>query len=68
MREVLHNMEEKTYECKECRKKIKTSEETPECCGKPMKQLPLDVCIQSANAEQARPMEADEPCDDGRAG
>ena len=61
-------MEEKTYECEDCGKKINTTEETPECCEKPMKQLPLDVCIQSANAEQARPMEADEPCDAGRAG
>jgi len=68
MRGVLQNMEEKTYECEECRKKIKTSEETPECCGKPMKKLPLDVCVQPAHAENARPMEPEEPCDDGRAG
>jgi len=27
-------MEEKTYECEECRKTLKTSEEIPECCGK----------------------------------
>ena len=62
------NMEEKTYECKECGKKIKTSEEKPECCGKPMKQLSLEVCIQPAHAENARPMDDEEPCDDGRAG
>ena len=66
MREVVHNMQEKTYECKERRKKIKTSEETPECCGKPIKQLPIDVCIQPAHAEHARPMKAEEPCDDSR--
>lgn len=61
-------MQERTYECKKCGKKIKTSKETPDCCGKPMKQLPLDACIQPAQAEHARPMESEEPCNDGRAG
>jgi len=61
-------MNEKTYECEKCRKKIRTSEKIPDCCGKPMKQLPLDECTQQANAEHARPMETEEPCDDGRAG
>jgi len=68
MEVVLLNMKEKTYECEGCGKKIRTSEKTPDCCGKPMKQLPFDVCTQSANAEHARPMETEEPCDDGRAG
>jgi hypothetical protein len=61
-------MTEKTYECKECRKKIKTSEEKPQCCGKPMKQLPLDLCVQPEDAEHARPMESEQPCDDSRGG
>lgn len=61
-------MEEKTYTCKECGKTIKTTKETRECCGKPMEQLPLDVCLQPPYAENARPMYKDEPCDDGRAG
>jgi hypothetical protein len=62
-------MEEKTYECEECGKRVKTSEDkTPECCGKPMKQLPLDICTQPAYAEHARSMEEEEPCDDFRAG
>ncbi len=62
-------MKEKTYECKECGKIVKKLDgQVPECCGKPMKQLPLDVCLQPAHAEHARPMENDEPCDDGRAG
>ena len=61
-------MEEKTYECEECRKTLKTSQETPECCGKSMKQLPLDSCIQPAHAEHARSMDTEEPCDDGREG
>jgi hypothetical protein len=60
---------EKTYECEECGKRIKSStSEKPECCGKPMKQLPLDICLQPSHAEHTRLMENDEPCDDGRAG
>lgn len=62
-------MKEKTYLCKECGKEIKkTDDEVPECCGKPMKQVPLDVCLQPAHAEHSRPMDDEEPCDDGRAG
>jgi hypothetical protein len=62
-------MVEKIYECKECGKRIKNStDETPECCGKPMKQLPLDICMQPAHAEHARPMGDEEPCDDFTAG
>ena len=62
-------MTKKNYECEKCGKKITTTDEKiPECCGKPMKQLPLDVCVQPAHAEHARPMDSEEPCDDGRAG
>ncbi len=62
-------MNKKKYRCSECGKTVKTSEDkTPECCGKPMKQLPLDYCTQPAHPEHARPMEIDEPCDDGRSG
>jgi len=62
-------MREIKYECKDCGKQLKSSEgKNPECCGKPMKQLPLDICTQPTDAEHARPMEKDEPCDDGRAG
>ena len=61
-------MTEKKFECIECGKQKKSSENNPECCGKPMKQLPLDICINPTDAEQARVMEDDEPCDDGRAG
>jgi hypothetical protein len=62
-------MEEK-YECEKCGKKttVVDNDKVPECCGRPMKKLPLDVCIQPAHAEHARPMESEEPCDDGRAG
>jgi hypothetical protein len=65
----LEKMNDKTYECEECGKRIKNStNEKLECCGKPMKQLPLDICTQPSDAEHARLMENDEPCDDGRAG
>jgi hypothetical protein len=58
----------KKFECIECGKQVKGSENNPECCGKPMKQLPLDICVKPTDAEQARLMEDNEPCDDGRAG
>jgi hypothetical protein len=62
-------MSDVKYECKDCGKKVKISNGIiPECCGKPMKQLPLDSCLQPAHAEHARPMDSDDPCDDGRAG
>jgi hypothetical protein len=61
--------EEITYECKECGKKIKTSnKQIPQCCNKEMKQLPLDICKQPSHAEHARSIDDDEPCDDGRSG
>lgn len=60
-------MTEKKYKCKTCGKTIKTSEENdPQCCGEPMKQVPLDVCTQPHEAEYSGPFEEDEPCDDGR--
>jgi len=44
-------MEEKTYECENCGKKIKVSDgKVPDCCGKSMKKLPLDICTQPAHA------------------
>lgn len=59
----------KKYKCESCGKTIKSNKvSVPECCGKPMKQLPLNICIQPAHAEHSRPMENEEPCDDGRAG
>ena len=59
----------KNYKCETCGKIVKSKKgSVPKCCGKPMKQLPLDICIQPAHAEHARPMEDEEPCDDGRAG
>ncbi|MDG6218936.1 MAG: hypothetical protein QCI00_05810 [Candidatus Thermoplasmatota archaeon] len=57
------------YRCDKCGKKIGFKEgDPPICCGKPMKQVPLDICTQPHNAEYSGPFEEDEPCDDGRAG
>lgn len=59
----------KKYTCEHCGKTIETEDdEIPECCNEPMKQLPLDLCLQPAHAEHARPMEDEDACDDGRAG
>jgi hypothetical protein len=59
----------KKYKCEKCEKTVESKEgSNPECCGKPMKQLPLDFCIQPAHPEHARPMDNEEPCDEGRAG
>jgi hypothetical protein len=61
---------ELTYECTKCRKKITVveSNKQPECCGTPMKQLPLDICLQPSHPEHARSMDHEEPCDDFRDG
>ena len=42
-------------------------EKPPECCGKPMKKISREICLQPSHPEHARPMEEDEPCDDFRA-
>lgn len=57
------------YRCKNCGKELIVTDGTvPECCEQPMKEIPLDTCVQPAHAEHARPMDSEEPCDDGRAG
>ncbi len=62
-------MKEMKYSCKECGKTVSvTSDNVPECCGKPMEQMPLDVCTYAFSAEIARPNNEDEPCDDARTG
>ncbi len=61
-------MTEKNFECKDCGKQVKSLENKPECCGKPMKQMTLDKCVQPHDAEYSGTFEEDEPCDDGRAG
>jgi endogenous inhibitor of DNA gyrase (YacG/DUF329 family) len=60
---------EETYKCEICGKTVKTSsKKIPMCCGRPMKKLPLEVCLQPAHAEHARPMADEDACDEGRAG
>ncbi len=55
------------YICKQCGKEAMAPEgQPPECCGEPME--PMDVCTLTETAEQDRPFNEDEPCDDGRAG
>jgi len=62
-------MVKRIYKCPSCGKQITSSEEKQfECCGKTMKQLPLDQCTQPHSAEYAGPFEEDEPCDNGRKG
>ncbi len=62
-------MKEEIYKCKNCGKTVKVSDgKIPSCCDEPMEKIPLDICTQPAHAENARPMEPEEPCDDGRAG
>lgn len=62
--------EELYYKCPECEKEVKITKggEIPECCGKPMGQIPLEQCTLTETAEHARTRADDEPCDDGRAG
>ena len=60
-------MIKKEYKCEQCGNTIKTTaDHVPECCGKPMKQIPLDVCTQPHEAEYSGPFEEDGPCDDSR--
>ena len=62
-------MEEETYECKKCGKRVKTSKgKNPKCCNMSMEKIPLDICIQPAHAEHARPMDEENACDDFRGG
>jgi hypothetical protein len=60
---------EEEYECESCGKTIKIKNgKIPDCCGKTMKKSSVDICVQPAHAEHSRPMDAEDPCDDGRAG
>ena len=60
---------DKKYKCSNCEKTINISDgKIPECCGKKMIKLPLDLCIQPSHAEHSRPMDNEDVCDDGRSG
>jgi hypothetical protein len=56
----------KRFECLECGK-IVTADVAPECCGQKMEEM-LEVCREAPSAEQERPFNSDEPCDDGSSG
>ena len=59
-----------TYQCDKCKKKtiVKDDKITPSCCGKSMKKISVDICLQPDHPEHARPMNDEEPCDDFRGG
>jgi hypothetical protein len=61
---------EKAYECEICKGQAVSPNAgpIPECCGQPMRHIPLDQCTLSTTAEHSRFDQEDEPCDDGRAG
>lgn len=55
----------KKYECLTCKRTATVEDDVvPECCGKKMKKMPREICLQPAHAEHARPMEKEEPCDE----
>lgn len=60
----------KAYVCDQCKGQviIKADADTPECCGRKMKVIPMDQCTLADTAEHARFNNNNEPCDDGRAG
>ena len=55
----------KKYKCEVCGKILSTDKKNPKCCERLMKQLPMDLCLQPAHAEHARPMDKEDACDDG---
>ena len=59
---------EEEYQCDICNRKTLSYGGIPSCCGKPMKKIPNNICIEPEDAEHARPMEDEDACDDGRAG
>ena len=62
---TLTEEEEIVFFCEECKKESKTPGVL--CCGKPVKQKPLESCDKApADAEHARFGDKDDACDDGR--
>ncbi len=59
-------MKKEEYECLTCKRTatIEEDEQMSKCCGKKMKKMPREICLEPTHAEHARPMEHDEPCDD----
>ena len=63
-------MAKEQFECSKCKKSVEQDErkDTPTCCEKPMKKIPIGICTEPATAEWSRPMDDEEPCDDFRGG
>ncbi|MDG6218529.1 MAG: hypothetical protein QCI00_03715 [Candidatus Thermoplasmatota archaeon] len=61
-------MKKEKYECLACKQTVTVEKENdiPYCCGEPMTKIPKEICLQPSHPEHARPMEHEEPCDDGR--
>ncbi|HEC80871.1 MAG TPA: hypothetical protein ENI42_00380, partial [Thermoplasmatales archaeon] len=58
-------MVEEVYKCECCGKTIPVSQRrdhNPTCCGKPMKRLPLDICLKPEDAEFAKSTEHEDAC------
>jgi DNA-directed RNA polymerase subunit RPC12/RpoP len=55
------------YRCEKCGKEVTADAkaDNPECCNKEMKQLPLDACTTTHDAESYRVQNDDDACDDG---
>lgn len=58
-----------TYECQSCKRTAEGVDTTiPHCCGKSMKKIPREICLEPAPAEHACPMEDEDVCDEFRKG
>jgi len=59
-----------TYECLSCKRTalVEEGQSVPRCCGKPMKKIPREICLQSSHSEAARSMDDESACDDFRGG
>ncbi|MFQ3547710.1 MAG: hypothetical protein SNJ56_05175 [Termitinemataceae bacterium] len=55
----------KAYRCKDCGHEtvVDAKAPTPECCGEPMNEIPLESC-REAGPEATRPGDDEEPCED----
>lgn len=59
--------EERNYKCQSCKRTAAGYEnDIPHCCGRPMKKMEREICLQPAHAEHARPMENEDACDEFR--
>ncbi len=45
---------------------VKRHDKIPSCCRKSMTKVPKEICLQPSQPEHARPMEDEEPFDNGR--